>query len=94
MKSPLTDLEDYVWQRFGNWHLPQPHVGDPNGTVTSKCQLRSRETSPRPRDSTYSRRLTSGVISELIRDCGFLEEQKGSSAEAANKGTLGPLAGK
>jgi EVE domain len=91
VKAPLEQLEDYIWQHFGKWHLRQPNAGDErwHGYLASPAM--------EPADQRASERLDifaqlpSSVIGDLVRDTSFLGEQQAWSAQAAGKMALGPL---
>jgi hypothetical protein len=88
----MDSIESYVWERFGRWHLPQPHLGDAkrhgylNRPVTEPADLAESE------KLDLFAHLPPLIISELVRDSGFLNEQQGWSAQASIKGNnLGGL---
>ena len=91
VKQPLEPIEQYVWERFGSWRLPQPHPGD------EKWHGYLALPAAEPADKAASERLDlfsqlpSTIISELVREPGFLSEQQQWSAQAAGKTNLGAL---
>lgn len=91
IKGPLDARESYIWEHFGTWHLIQPQRGDEkwNGYLGIPA------TEPADRGACERldifAQLPPAVISELIRDTSFLVQQQNWSAQAANKGALGPL---
>jgi hypothetical protein len=91
VKGPLDALESYIWEHFGGWHLAQPQQGDEKW----HGYLGIPATEPADRGACERldifAQLPPTVISELIRDTSFLEQQQNWSAQAANKGALGPL---
>lgn len=90
-KEPIEGIEAYIWERFGFWHLAQPHLGDSkwHGYLTVPVA--------EPADLAASEKLDLFahlpplIISELVRDTSFLNEQQTWSAQASMKGSLGPL---
>ena len=91
VNQPLESLEQYVWDRFGSWRLPQPHPGD------EKWHGYLALPTGEPADKAASERLDlfsnlpPSVISDLVREPGFLSEQQQWSAQAAGKNNLGIL---
>ena len=89
--EPIPELEEHVWERFGRWHLTQPHGGDKKTHAYLSMPIRE------PRDVAASERLDlfaqlpPKVIGDLIREPEFLSEQQSWSADAASKSSEGPL---
>ena len=91
LSKPIASLEEYTWEHFGHWHLPQPHPGE----VKWHGYLSVPATEPADRSASEKldlfAHLPSDIISELVRDTSFLSVQQEWSAKAATKGDLGPL---
>ena len=89
--EPIAEIEEHVWSRFGDWHLPQPHGGDQKTGAYLSVPIRE------PRAVAASERLDlfthlpPNVIGNLIREPDFLAEQQSWSADAASKSQEGPL---
>lgn len=89
--EPVPTIEEYVWARFGRWHLTQPHGGSqkPHTYLNVPiCETRDVEASERLDLFTQ---LPPKVLGNLIREPGFLTEQQSWSADAASKSSEGPL---
>lgn len=89
--EPIAEIEEHVWSRFGDWHLPQPHGGDQKAGAYLSVPIRE------PRAIAASERLDlfthlpPNVIGNLIREPDFLAEQQSWSVDAAPKSPEGPL---
>ncbi|MEM1249053.1 MAG: EVE domain-containing protein [Acidobacteriota bacterium] len=89
--EPIPELEEHVWERFGRWHLTQPHAGDPKVHAYLGVPLReARDVAASERLDLFAQ-LPPKVIGDLIREPDFLAEQQSWSADAASKTTEGPL---
>jgi hypothetical protein len=90
-KEPIEGIEAYVWERFGFWHLAQPHPGDSkwHGYLTVPVAEPSSTTACENLD--LFNELPKEIRSELLRDTDFQSIMQTWSAQASLKGTLGPL---
>jgi hypothetical protein len=89
--NPIDGLEEYVWEHFGGWHLPQPHPGDEKWHGYLHIPIREAADFTASEKLDLFSHLPPLIISELLRDSGFQSEQQKWGAISAAKGSLGPL---
>ena len=88
---PLAELETYIWDRFGGWHLPEPNVEGETipsylvHMVTSSPALAAQE-----RLELFAR-LGPSLIASLVGKPDFAGQMSKWSAEGAQSEGLGPL---
>jgi len=79
------DLERYIWSHFGGWHLGQPYAEDKRWHQYLKIPFSESVSTSASEKLDLFAHLPPEIISKLVRDTAFLNEQQTWSAQATNK---------
>lgn len=84
------NLEEYIWSHFGGWHLEQLYAEDIRWHQYLKIPMSESISTSASEKLDLFAHLPPEIISKLVRDTVFLNEQQTWSAQAAKR-NLGPL---